>query len=192
MPETIFTTKRLRLEKITEEHKKDLFRLLSNPEVHKYFPKPLNEKEAEEFFEKVQSRYKSEGFCFWAVIRENDEIFLGICGLFSQTIDGQKEVEVGYRFSDEFWGEGYGPEAAWGCIEYAKEKLNLASIISLIRAVNHQSIRVAEKNGLKFEKEVMFHDMPNNLYRIQLNSSRGMARRRSRRCNRGYVLIDFE
>ncbi len=168
MTETILTTKRLRLEKIGKEHKKGLFRLLSNPKVHKYFPKALDEKESEEFYEKVQTRYETDGYCFWAVIRKSDEAFLGICGLLSQDIDGNKEVEVGYRISDEFWGQGYGPESARGCIEYAKEKLNLESIISLILSVNLQSIRVAEKNGLTFEKEVMFHDRPHNLYRIYL------------------------
>ena len=44
MSEIILATKRLRLEKIGVEHKKDLFRLLSNPKVHKYFPKALDEK----------------------------------------------------------------------------------------------------------------------------------------------------
>ena len=172
MSQTILQTKRLRLEKITEDHKKDLFRLLSNPEVHKYFPKALNEKESEEFFQKVQLRYKSDGYCYWAVIRKSDNAFLGICGLFLQFIEGIKEVEVGYRFLNDFWGRGYGAEAAMGCIEYAKERLNLVSIISLIRAVNLQSISVAEKNGLKYEKEVIFHDMPHNLYRIDLRENR--------------------
>jgi [ribosomal protein S5]-alanine N-acetyltransferase len=166
MSEIILTTKRLRLEKIEEEHKKDLFRLLSNPRVHKYFPKTLDEKEKEEFFEKIQHQYNINGYCFWAVIRVKDEMFLGICGLLSQVVDGQKEVEVGYRLSDEFWGQGYGPEAALGCIDYAKTKLHLSSVISLILSVNRQSIRVAEKNGLVFEKEVIFHDIPHNLYRV--------------------------
>lgn len=168
MPEIILTTKRLRLEKIGEEQKKDLFKLLSNPKVHKYFPKILDDKEKEEFLEKIQHQYNTIGYCFWAVIRKKDETFLGICGLLSQFIEGKKEVEVGYRLSDEFWGQGYGPEAASGCIDYAKTKLNLSSVISLIRAVNRQSIRVAEKNGLAFEKEVMFHDMPHNLYRLYI------------------------
>ncbi len=166
MSEIILTTKRLRLEKIGEEHKKDLLSLLSNPKVHKYFPKTLVGKEAENFYEKIQIRYNTDGYCFWAVIRKNDETFLGICGLLAQIIEGKNEVEVGYRLSDEFWGQGYSPEAALGCIEYAREKLNLSSVISLIRSVNIQSIRVAEKNGLVFEKDVMFNDMPHNLYRV--------------------------
>ena len=32
----------------------------------------------------------------------------------------EKEIEVGYRINDEFWGKGYGTEAAAGCIDYAK------------------------------------------------------------------------
>lgn len=169
MNNIILTTKRLQLERIEKAHKKDLFRLLCNPKVHKYFPKTLDLKESEAFFDKIQNRYKTDGYCFWAVIRKSDNIFIGICGLVSQLIDGQKEVEVGYRLSDEFWGHGYGAEAAKGCIEYANEKLKLPSIISLIRSVNIPSIRVAEKNGLKLEKKVMFHDMPHIVYRIYLN-----------------------
>ncbi|MBN2418223.1 MAG: hypothetical protein JXL81_02480 [Deltaproteobacteria bacterium] len=41
MSEIILTTRRLRLEKIEEGHKNNLFRLLSNPKVHKYFAKIL-------------------------------------------------------------------------------------------------------------------------------------------------------
>lgn len=172
MPEIILTTKRLCLEKIGKGHKKDLFKLLSNLKVHQYFPKALDEKESEEFYEKVQQRYNTDGFCFWAVIRKIDETFLGICGLLPQVIDGIKEVEVGYRFSNEFWGQGYGTEAALGCIEYAKERMGQESVISLIRSANIQSIRVAEKNGLILEKEVMFNETPHDLYRIYFNDSR--------------------
>lgn len=168
MNNTIFKTKRLRLEKIGIEHKVPLYRLLSNPKVHEYFPKTLDQNESNDFYQMVQQRYKTDGYCFWAVMRNIDNTFLGICGLFSQTIDGQKETEVGYRLSDEFWGQGYGTEAAKGCIHCAKEKLKLSSIISLIRPVNIPSIRVAEKNGLKFEKEVMFHNMKHRLYRLRL------------------------
>lgn len=171
MNDTILTTKRIRLEKIGTEHKSDLFALLSNPKVHKYFPKPLGRNESIAFFEEIQYRYDTDGYCFWAAIRKTDSIFLGICGLLSQVIDGQKETEVGYRLLDEFWGQGYGTEAAGGCIQYGKKVLKLASIISLIRPVNLPSIRVAEKNGLILEKETVFHNMRHLVYRINLNKT---------------------
>ena len=87
--------------------------------------------------------------------RRLDNKFLGICGLFKQNVDNVDEIEVGYRINDEFWGNGYGTEAAKGCIIYAKNILGLSSVISLILKENKQSIRVAEKNGLKLEKETI-------------------------------------
>ncbi len=168
MNHTILTTKRLRLEKIGIEHRDELYKLLSNPKVHKFFPKALDENESDEFFEKIQHRYQSDGYGFWAVIRRTDETFIGICGLLSQKIDGKNEIEVGYRISDQFWNQGYGTEAAKGCIMYAKDKLKTPSIISLIRSVNKPSIRVAEKNGFKLEKEAMFQELPHLVYRLYL------------------------
>lgn len=171
MKNIILKTNRLRLEKLGPSHRGDLYELLSNPKVHKYFPKTLDQDESKAFYEKIQDNYNTYGHCFWAVIRSIDNLFLGICGLLSQTIDGQKEIEVGFRISDEFWGHGYGTEAAKGCIEYGWKTLNLTSIISLIRPENLPSIRVAEKNGLKFEKETVFQNLHHRVYRINLNET---------------------
>jgi RimJ/RimL family protein N-acetyltransferase len=165
----ILETKRLILETIEQERFEDLAELLSNTKVHKFFPNTLNKQESEEFLNKVQKRQNEDGVSFWAVIRKIDMKFLGICGLLKQNIDDKDEIEVGYRINDEFWGNGYGTEAAEGCINYAKNKLGLSSVISLILKENKQSIRVAEKNGLILEKESMFHDKIHQVYRIRLN-----------------------
>jgi len=168
MGNIILETERLKLEIIDEDHFGNLHKLLSNEEVHKYFPKALNEVESKEFFEKILSRYKTDGYSFWAVIRKTDNEFLGICGILNQKIDGQVESEIGYRLLDTFWCNGYGTEAAKGCIDYAKDKLSKKSVISLIRSVNIPSIRVAEKNGFLFEKETIFHELPHRVYRLKL------------------------
>ena len=163
----ILETERLILETIDQSRFEDLAELLANAKVHKFFPKTLNRKEAQEFFNEVQKRQSEDGLSFWAVIRKTDMRFLGICGLFKQIIDGKEEIEVGYRINDEFWGKGYGTEAAAGCIDYAKNKLGLSSVISLILKENRQSIRVAEKNRLTLEKETMFKGKMHQVYRIR-------------------------
>ncbi len=161
-------TERLKLEMINEYHFDNLCKLLSNKKVHKYFPKVLSEIESKEFYEKILSRYKADGYCFWAVIRRTDNEFLGICGILKQKIDGQVESEIGYRLLDAFWCKGYATEAAKGCIDYAKEKLTKKSVISLIRSVNYPSIRVAEKNGFQYEKDTIFHELSHRVYRLIL------------------------
>jgi RimJ/RimL family protein N-acetyltransferase len=168
MQNIILKTERLNLEIIDQSHFDDLYNLLSNRKVQKYFPKTLNKTESEQFYEKIQNRYKSDGYCYWAVIRKYDMKFLGICGVINQIIDEQTETEIGYRLLDFYWGKGYGTEAVKGCAKYAKEKLKKESIISLIRSENLASIRVAEKNGFKFEKESLFQELPHQVYRLQL------------------------
>jgi RimJ/RimL family protein N-acetyltransferase len=165
MGKKILETKRLILEELGEERFEDLADLLSNKNVHRYFPKILNRQESHDFLEKVQKRQIEDGVSFWAVIRKGDLEFLGLCGLLKQVIDEKEEIEVGYRINDKFWGQGYGTEAASGCIQYAKDKLGLTSVISLILSVNQQSIRVAEKNGLELEKESIFHGQIHRVYR---------------------------
>ncbi len=171
MAKKILQTKRLILEELSEEHFQELYELLSNEKVHQYFPKTLNLEESKEFLEKVQRKYKEEGTSFWAVIRKEDNRFLGICGLLKQTVDGKEELEVGYRINDGYWGRGYGTEAAAGCLEYAEKVLKKNSIISLIREINYPSIRVAEKNNLKYEKNTMFNGFSHRVYRKRFISS---------------------
>ncbi len=165
MNRIILETERLTLEEIHENNFNDLCGLLSNENVHKFFPKVLNKAESVEFFEKIRKRYIEDGFSFWAVIRKSDHAFIGICGLLKQVIEDRVETEVAYRISDMYWGNGYGAEAAKGCIKYAKEKLGKKSIISLIREVNKPSIGVAEKNGLIYERDALFNNLIHRVYR---------------------------
>jgi len=164
----ILGTPRLTLEEVDVNHLESLIDLLTNKKVHKYFPKTLNKTEALQFYNKMQVRYHDNGYGLWAVLLKPKNRFIGICGLVSQLIDNQTEVEVGYRFLDSFWGNGYATEAAKGSITYAQDILNLESIISLIRDINLPSIKVAKRNGLHFEKDTIFGGSPHRIYRKML------------------------
>lgn len=166
-----YDTPRLFLERLEDRHFDDLYQLLSNEKVHKHFPTTLNRQEAGLFLQKVRTSYFRDGFSFRAVIRKEDKQFLGICGLLKQIVDGKEEVEVGYRIQDIFWGNGYGPEAAWTCMEYARCILHRDSVISLIRPVNIQSIRVAEKNGMTYERDTISHGLAHRVYRRRFVSN---------------------
>jgi hypothetical protein len=97
------------------------------------------------------------GFGLWAVIEKRSSSVIGFCGLsrFSD-VGGQPETEIGYRLARAFWGRGYATEAAAAVRDYGFGTLNLSRMISIIDPRNAASLRVAEKVGLRFEKEVMF------------------------------------
>ena len=64
---------------------------------------------------------------------------------------------MGYHFHRDYWGHGYATEASRGCMDYAFKRLNVAKVISLILSENLASRRVAERNGMAVERQVMFH-----------------------------------
>ncbi len=100
--------------------------------------------------------YHELGFGLWAIIEKSDRKVLGYCGLSHfPYVGGQPETEIGYRLARAHWGRGYATEAAKAVRDYGFHTLNLPRLIALIDPQNVASIRVAEKIGLRYEKDVM-------------------------------------
>jgi len=166
----VLTTERLTLERLETGDLDMLYTLLSNGEVHRYFPGALSFEESRVMLDNILTRYETEGTCFWGVFLKPENTFAGICGIIRQTIDDTVEYEIAYRFLPQFWKQGYATEAAGGCIRHAAEKLNLSSIISLIRPENMPSIAVAKRCGLEYERDILFHEMVHGVYRRRLTT----------------------
>ena len=133
--------------------------LYRDPEIRKYFPEGdhgvLTYEEAKEeleWFLNGHPDYPQLGL--WTTIYKETWKFIGRCGLLPWTIDGQPEVEVAYLLDKAFWGQGLATEAAQGIVEYAFGPLNLSRLICLIGPDNLASRKVAEKIGMRLEKEV--------------------------------------
>ena len=69
-------------------------------------------------------------------------------------LEGDVETELGWKLGHEHWGRGYATEAAAACRDWALGDLGLRRLISLIALENIGSVRVAEKIGESFEREV--------------------------------------
>ena len=97
--------------------------------------------------------YKKYGYGRWAVVFKPENKFIGFSGL--KYIPELNEVEVGFRFIRTYWGMGIATEAADPVVKYGFNKLKLNRIIGLVIPKNKASIRVLEKIGLNFEKEII-------------------------------------
>ena len=112
-------------------------------------------------------RYQTWGFGPYALVEQSSQNVIGYCGLsLFPDLDGQAEVEIGYRLARSAWGQGYATEAAWAVRDYAFTTLGVKRLIAMIDPSNLASIRVAEKIGMKYEKEVMFegYSHPDHVY----------------------------
>ena len=96
----------------------------------------------------------------------NDDKLIGYCGFLHWHLDGADEVEIGYRLHPDYWNRGLASEAAQAVRDHAFRDLNLRRVISLIHPDNVPSRRVAEKNGMKIERETVFRGFPTHVFAI--------------------------
>jgi RimJ/RimL family protein N-acetyltransferase len=143
-----------------------LFALYSDPEVRRYFPEGMltyeETREELEWFLGGHPDHPELGL--WATILKETNQFIGRCGLLPWVINGRSEVEVAYLLNKAVWGQGLGTEAARAILEYGFTNLKLTRLICLIDHNNRASIRVAEKIGMRFEKEGVDEHGPYLLY----------------------------
>jgi RimJ/RimL family protein N-acetyltransferase len=107
---------------------------------------------------KAYDHYARYGFGRWAVVLKGNDTFIGWCGL--KYLPEESEVDVGYRLLPEFWGMGFATETARACNEYGFSKLGLTRIVARVHKENFRSMRVAEKIGMIYEKDILFDGIP--------------------------------
>jgi RimJ/RimL family protein N-acetyltransferase len=115
----------------------------------------------------LERYYQTWGFGPYAVVERSSREVIGYCGLFFfPDVAGQPEVEIGYRLARSAWGQGYATEAAGVVRDFAFNTLSLKRLIAMIDPANAASIRVAEKIGMQYEKEIMFegYTHPDHVY----------------------------
>ena len=115
----------------------------------------------------LERYYQTWGFGPYAVVEQSSRNVIGYCGLFYfPDICGQPEIEIGYRLARSAWGRGYATEAALSVRDFAFTTLGIRRLIAMIDPSNVASIRVAEKIGMQYEKEVMLegYTHPDRIY----------------------------
>jgi len=77
------------------------------------------------------------------------------------------EVELAWMLAREHWGRGFATESALALRDWAVAERGLTRLISLIRPENVRSIRVAEKIGERYERDVVMGGLPAKLYALE-------------------------
>jgi RimJ/RimL family protein N-acetyltransferase len=114
--------------------------------------------------------YDKHGFGLWRASRRTDDVFVGMCGLLKRDI--LPDVDVGYAFLPEHWGQGYAFEAANATVGLGARKFGLKRIIGVVSDHNAASIRELEKVGMRFERMYPMHpgEPEVRLYAVEFRS----------------------
>jgi RimJ/RimL family protein N-acetyltransferase len=142
--------------------------VFGDPEVMRYGPGPRAPDWVRQWLRGCLEDYHLKwGFGLWAVVERQTRRTIGFCGLSHfADVAGQPETELGYRLARAYWGFGYATEAAHAVRDYGFETLGLSRLISIIDPRNVASVRVAEKTGLRFEKDAIFRETAVKIYSI--------------------------
>jgi [ribosomal protein S5]-alanine N-acetyltransferase len=120
--------------------------------------------------ERMRRHWERHGIGLFSAIRKEDERLLGRVGFLlweperwvhamREKLEGPLELEIGWTLGSEYWNQGYATEAALACRDWALGELGWTRLVSLIARENAASIRVAEKIGESYERDIERPDL---------------------------------
>jgi RimJ/RimL family protein N-acetyltransferase len=153
--ETVLETDRLVLRKLSPDHSGFILALLNDPSWLRYIGdrgvRTLEDARKYILDGPVDS-YERVGFGMYLTeLKESGEP-IGMCGLVKR--EALDDVDIGYAFLPSFRGRGFAFEAAAAVLRYAKDVVGLRRVVAITVPDNEASIRVLEKLGMRYERQV--------------------------------------
>ncbi|WP_078382502.1 GNAT family N-acetyltransferase [Sutcliffiella halmapala] len=107
--------------------------------------------------------YSRLGFGLYLIELKDEGIPIGMCGLIKR--DSLEDVDLGFALCSSFQSKGYAYEAASATMTYGIEQIGLKRIVAITSMDNHDSSKLLEKIGMKWEGNIL---PPNNLKELKL------------------------
>ncbi len=164
-------TPRLQLRAFQVTDAAAFFRLNSNPEVIRYTGEaPCASIAAAREGIRTHPDWPLYGIGRWAAIEQATGEVIGFAGL--KYLADMNQVDLGYRFLPQYWGQGLATEASIACVAYGFEALGLGRIIGITLPENTASMRVLEKVGMNRQEPILYEGEPAELFVIDRESYR--------------------
>lgn len=146
-----FSTDRLLIQPIVAEDHPAIFAGLSHPDVIRYYGVSFDSFEATkgqmDWYAKIE---KEQTGIWWAMIRQEDQAFLGAIGL-NDWEHQHRKAEFGLWLLPDYWKQGYIQEAAPEIFAYAFKEMNLHRIEAFVESENQASQRAMQRLGFQYE-----------------------------------------
>jgi [ribosomal protein S5]-alanine N-acetyltransferase len=150
-------TERLVLRAPRAEDAPDIFRIMSDERVVRYFGTPpmRSPEQALRRVESFQSDFAAHLGVRWAITMRDEGRLIGTLG-FWRLVKEHLRAEIGYELAPERWGQGIMPEALEAVLQFGFTAMGLHSVEAQIEPPNAGSRRVLEKLG--FVQEGYFRE----------------------------------
>lgn len=144
-------TARLRLRPWCEADKPAFRALINTPAMMAHFGGVAPDAEIDALLDAEMARQAQHGHCMWAVESREDEALAGICGVRVGGHAGTpvpRELEIGWRIGERWWGTGVAREAAEASIAWGWANTVHPRIAAWTTAANRRSWGLMERLGM--------------------------------------------
>lgn len=171
MGPVVIAAERLKLRMWEDADAPAIVELFDDPEVAEFVNdgKPIALSEAEAFITRYRRIQSERGWCRWAVeLKTEPGRLAGFCGV---GCTFAPEIELGWTFRRDLWGQGLATEAGRAALDYCFGNVGFERVISAIDPRNVRSAAVALRLGMRLDG-TLEHDHPIDRYVID-NPMRG-------------------
>ena len=143
-------TPRLLLRGFTDADREPFAALNADPVVMEHFVTTYDRARCDAYVDRILRAWAERGWGLWALEQAGTGAFIGYTGLAPAEFDAPftPAVEVGWRLTRAYWGQGYASEAARESLRFGFEDLGLPEVVSFTAASNERSWRVMERIGM--------------------------------------------
>jgi RimJ/RimL family protein N-acetyltransferase len=162
-------TERLHGARIQPDNFADYLSLFQDPRVTATLTvdgQPLPEEEARRWFARKLENWERDGYGLWFFRDRATGRFVGYCGLQPAQHGDVPTAELLYAALPEFWGRGLTSEMATAVLRVGFAQLALPEIVSYALPTNRASQRVMEKQGFRYERDIIHAGLPHRFYRV--------------------------
>lgn len=128
--------------------------ICADPEVMQYIRAgALSRVDAWWQMARYMGHWQLRGFGLWAVVERATDRLVGHLGFLEP--EGGEGFEIGWALARESWGRGYALEGVRAALDHAFTALGRDRVLCVIRPENERSIRLAERLGAEYEREIV-------------------------------------
>jgi RimJ/RimL family protein N-acetyltransferase len=158
-----YQTTRLKLDRLNPGDAEFIFQLLNTEAWLKFIGdrKIHSPEDARKYIEKTIANPK---ITYWVVRSREENISIGMISFIKR--DYLENHDIGFAFLPEFSGQGYAKEAAEIVLGDKLNDPDHRTILATTMGENQKSIRLLEKLGFRFQKEIEPEGQKLQLYSI--------------------------
>ncbi|HTI15158.1 MAG TPA: GNAT family protein [Dictyobacter sp.] len=163
----VIETKRLLLREMRAEDDQDLFHILANIDVVRYYDLPvLSIEQTQRTIARHHARFTSNEAIRWGITLKQEHVLIGNCGYFWDKSNSY--AVMSYVLDQPYWNKGVMTEALHAIIQFGFQYYSIYRYEAHVARPNEGSSRVLKKLGFHEEGVLKQHFCENHRFHDEI------------------------